>query len=44
MQKLEEEVSSMLMSVKDSIDYLNEKMECFKESEAHETSNQDEML
>lgn len=44
MQKLEEEVSSMLISVKDSIDYLNEKMECIKVNEAHETLNQDEVL
>ena len=44
MQKLQEEVSSMLISVKDSIDYLNEKMECIKVNEAPETLNQDEVL
>lgn len=44
MQKLEEEVSNMLVNIKDSIDYLNEKVEWIKGSEVHETLNEEEML
>ena len=44
MQKLEEEVSNMLVNIKDSIDYLNEKVEWIKGSEIHETLKEEEIL
>lgn len=44
MQKLEEEVASMLMSVKDSINYLNEKMEWIKVSEEYQELNKEKVL
>ncbi len=44
MQKLEEEVSNMLVNVKDSIDYLNEKVEWIKGSKTHETLKEEEIL
>lgn len=39
MQKLEEEVTSMLMSVKESINYLNEQVEWIKTSEEYKKLN-----
>lgn len=44
MQKLEEEVSNMLVNIKDSIDYLNEKVEWIKGSETHATLKEEEIL